>query len=326
MTLLHAVALLLLLVFSSPAHAESLAEINARVGEATAKAFAGCVYLDQSRDYFARFSRDTDATPTENDTVLDGTWQIVIASDADPLVARMATDLADFLARRMALSLPLETLSPEAVARPPVHSIALVDHGGGTPEVAESFTLRVAADQIVLQGVDARGVRDGVVQLVDRMGLRAAPFLARGEETCVPRLPVRLGPMPSGGSYRETAFLGYNAVLSGGGSLHALSRSNANPKLDGAVIIIGGEGFYHCFMRPFDVKKGHTNCARCEALGADRVVANLCNRMARQWILPLHGRDFRRRRRPEATDVFHQAHRRGAALHALLPDDGGPSA
>ena len=368
MTYLRAVALLLLLVLCNPTHAESLAEISARVGVDTDKAFAGCVYLDQSRDYFARFSRDTDATPAENDTVLDGTWRIVIASDADPLVARMATDLADFLARRMALSLPLQALSPEAVATPPVHSIVLVDHGGGKPEVAESFTLRVAADQIVLQGVDARGVRDGVVQLVDRIGLRAAPFLARGEETYAPRLPVRLGPMPSGGSYRETAFLGYNAVLSGGGSLHALSRSDAipelaarrieglpeanlkaaevartyglktygflntrqkfpkddpvlvahpelrgaltwkadgeyvlctehplmqrwidesvegmfrsDPKLDGAVIIIGGEGFYHCFMRPFEVKKGHTNCARCEALGADRVVANLCNRMA----------------------------------------------
>ncbi|MEI6657532.1 MAG: hypothetical protein WCO76_03245, partial [Planctomycetota bacterium] len=231
MTSLRAVALLLLLIRCHPTHAESLAEITARVGADTDKAFAGCVYLDQSRDYFARFSRDTDATPTENDTVLDGTWRIVIASDADPLVARMATDLADFLARRMALSLPLETLSPEAVATPPVHSIVLVDHDGGKPEVAESFTLRVAADQIVLRGVDARGVRDGVVHLVDRIGLRAAPFLARGEETYVPRLPVRLGPVPSGGSCRETAFLGYNAVLSGGGSLHALSRSNAIPEL-----------------------------------------------------------------------------------------------
>ena len=115
MTFLRAVALLLLLVHCNPTHAESLAEIGARVAADTDKAFAGCVYLDQSRDYFARFSRDTDATPTENDTVLDGTWRIVIASDADPLVVRMATDLADFLTRRMALSLSLETLSPELV-------------------------------------------------------------------------------------------------------------------------------------------------------------------------------------------------------------------
>jgi len=52
------------------------------------------------------------------------------------------------------------------------------------------------------------------------------------------------------------------------------------PGLDGAVFIVGGEGFYHCFMRPFGVEKGHTNCARCEALGPDTVVSNLCNELA----------------------------------------------
>lgn len=54
----------------------------------------------------------------------------------------------------------------------------------------------------------------------------------------------------------------------------------AAPTLDGVVLIIGGEGFYHCFMRPFGVEKGHTSCERCEALGADTVVANLCNLLA----------------------------------------------
>ncbi len=54
----------------------------------------------------------------------------------------------------------------------------------------------------------------------------------------------------------------------------------ADPNLDGLVLIIGGEGFYHCFMRPYGVKKGHTNCPRCEALGAETVVANLCNLLA----------------------------------------------
>jgi len=53
-----------------------------------------------------------------------------------------------------------------------------------------------------------------------------------------------------------------------------------DPQLDGMTIIIGGEGFYHCFMRPYGVKKGHTNCERCEPLGAAQVVANLCNLVA----------------------------------------------
>ncbi len=50
--------------------------------------------------------------------------------------------------------------------------------------------------------------------------------------------------------------------------------------LDGALIIIGGEEFQHCFMRPAKAEKGHTNCARCERLGAETVVASLCNGLA----------------------------------------------
>lgn len=52
------------------------------------------------------------------------------------------------------------------------------------------------------------------------------------------------------------------------------------PDLQGIEIIIGGENFYHCFMRPYPQKKGHTNCARCEAIGPDIVVSNLVNNLA----------------------------------------------
>src|SRR5262249_46207396 len=40
------------------------------------------------------------------------------------------------------------------------------------------------------------------------------------------------------------------------------------------------EGFYHCFMRSFGVPKGHSACPRCDALGAETVVADLCNTLA----------------------------------------------
>ena len=52
------------------------------------------------------------------------------------------------------------------------------------------------------------------------------------------------------------------------------------PDLQGIEIIIGGENFYHCFMRPYPQVKGHTNCERCEALGPDVVVSNLVNGLA----------------------------------------------
>lgn len=49
--------------------------------------------------------------------------------------------------------------------------------------------------------------------------------------------------------------------------------------LDGLMFINGGESFYHCFMRSYGTAKGHTNCRRCEPLGAEQVVADLSNRM-----------------------------------------------
>jgi len=50
--------------------------------------------------------------------------------------------------------------------------------------------------------------------------------------------------------------------------------------LDGVMLIVGGEEFYHCFMRPTGCDKGHTNCPRCGPLGAETVVANLANLLA----------------------------------------------
>jgi len=58
------------------------------------------------------------------------------------------------------------------------------------------------------------------------------------------------------------------------------SLLRAAPQLSGVVIIVGGEGFYHCYMRSFGVAKAHSACPRCDALGAEPVVANLCNTIA----------------------------------------------
>ena len=59
-------------------------------------------------------------------------------------------------------------------------------------------------------------------------------------------------------------------------SIEALFRA---APLDGLLFINGGESFYHCFMRSYGTAKGHTNCARCEPLGAETVVANLSNNL-----------------------------------------------
>ena len=333
---------------------ESLPEITARLAKETSTAYDACRFSALSKDYFNRFSRDRDATSRPDETAIDSNWQILLPKRIDPLGRLMATHLQAFLRDRMGVNLPIE--SPEApdLVKPKSPAIVLLDSGGGDPAVKESFTIRVERNRVTVQGDSANGLRDGIVRMVDRIGFREAPILQRGTVTYKPRLRLRLGAVPTGGSYKDVVFFGFNAVLYGGGDLYALSQSNAIPELavrrvpsmleanqtgmkelgkyglkayawlntrekfpkddpvfkahpeirgaltwsadgeytlctshplvrrylkesvqglfkslpelQGVVLIIGGEGFYHCFMRPYGVAKGHTNCPRCEPL------------------------------------------------------------
>ena len=47
------------------------------------------------------------------------------------------------------------------------------------------------------------------------------------------------------------------------------------PALGGVILIIGGESYYHCFMRAGGSAIGHTNCPKCEGKVAEDVIASL---------------------------------------------------
>jgi hypothetical protein len=47
----------------------------------------------------------------------------------------------------------------------------------------------------------------------------------------------------------------------------------ACPELGGLICIIGGESYYHCFMRAADAAIGQTNCPHCRGKNAEEVVA-----------------------------------------------------
>lgn len=51
----------------------------------------------------------------------------------------------------------------------------------------------------------------------------------------------------------------------------------AIPELGGAIILIGGECFHHCFTRPANSKSGETNCPHCRGRDAHLEVAGLVN-------------------------------------------------
>lgn len=346
---------------------ETLAQIQSRLTQEGAAAYAASPFSALSKDYFSRFSRNPRAHPDTSDAAITEAWAIHIGSNADPVSKRMAGHLAEFLEQRMAVPAPVREVAailPDGASQ----TLSLLDDGGGDPAVRESFTLRVAADRITIHGRDPQGLRDGIARIVNLMGLRQAPFLDIREQIYRPRLAVRIGVLPWLGSCRDLIFMGFNTVLLPGASLFELSTSAAIPELaarrnpealaklrrtaeeaatyglktycwvgtakkfpkdepvflnhpeirgpltwqkDGEYImcteqplvrrwlaesvagifrtipglwgmgvIIGGEGFYHCFMRPYGAPNGHTTCPRCEALGPATVVANLINGMA----------------------------------------------
>ncbi|HNT87893.1 MAG TPA: hypothetical protein PKL84_08510, partial [Candidatus Hydrogenedentes bacterium] len=362
-TILYRIGVLLVLTATQePARAETLAEIGARLSAETKAAYEASPFSALSRDYFSRFSRDPDAVASEEECAIDSEWRIVIPAEAAELTRLMAETFVEFMERCMGVSLEItDKILPTESSK----TIAFLETGGGDPDTPDSFTLDVAKEAIVLSGQSVAGLRDGIARLIDRIGMRQAPFLPLGKQVYTPRLRVRLGATPFLGSYRDVVLLGYNTVFAAGGNLHALSTSDAipelaarrveglleggvsaarearrwglktyafidtrqkfpkddpvfeahpdirgaltwkadgeytlctehplvkqflresvegifraDPQLDGLVMIIGGEGFYHCYMRPYGVEKGRTNCPRCDALGAEQVVANLMN-------------------------------------------------
>lgn len=70
------------------------------------------------------------------------------------------------------------------------------------------------------------------------------------------------------------------------GAVAALGKCWANlvedvPSLGALVWIIGGEGFYHCYMRADPRPSGKTNCPRCRKKPPQKTVADFTNQLAR---------------------------------------------
>lgn len=58
------------------------------------------------------------------------------------------------------------------------------------------------------------------------------------------------------------------------------SLFSAAPNVAGAVVIVGGECFFHCFTRPGPSAEGHTSCPCCRSRNASEEVARLANTLA----------------------------------------------
>jgi hypothetical protein len=357
--------------------------------KAACLAYQASPFSELSLDYFARFSRDPQAAPSEKEMAIGKTWCILLSADAKTLTKLMAGHLRDFLNQRMGLNVSIEKRAPEALSKATNETVVLLENGiRDTSTLEESFSITTEPRSILINGKGSIGLRNGIVKLVSIIGLRQSPILELGKQVYEPRVRLRVGEVPWMGSYRDLVFMGYNGVVLSGAeskgsfrpipdpifSIYALSTSEAIPELrtlrnpeafarlnryaegarkydlksyiwlnlrpiftedhpafkahpdirgalmyddhtwyqkpgnfilctesplvrqyvcetvkgifqalpglSGIGVIIGGEEFHHCFMRPYAVEKGHTTCPRCEALGHDAVVANLCNYMA----------------------------------------------
>ena len=210
---------------------ETVHELAGRIWGEGHNAYKASRFSELSRDYFSRFSRDPDARPGPDEIVIDKDWKIVLSSDAGPLAGLMAGHLAEFLKECMGVESTVEELPPDQLRTGVGKVILLMETGGGVQDVPESFTISVDRGLVIVRGRDPAGLRDGVVRLVDRMGLREAPILEVSDQAYRPRLRVRLGTVPFLGSYRDLVFMGFNATWASGGDLYAASTSDAIPEL-----------------------------------------------------------------------------------------------
>ena len=95
---------------------ETLEQVKDRMAVETAEAYRACPYSFSSRDYFARFNRDPDASPGAADVALGPEWRLVVPAGASPLAMTMTTHLSEFLSQRMGMDLPVEAVARQGIS------------------------------------------------------------------------------------------------------------------------------------------------------------------------------------------------------------------
>ena len=192
------------------------------------KLMQACPYTVLSRDFFSRFSYDPNAKPAGDEFAIDKDWKIILPANVSPLADLMTGHFIEFMAERMNVMLTSEKCTPADFKNKTDKVILFIDSEGGDPNTEESFTITSKPGQIKVAGHDPAGLRDGIVKLVDMIGFRQAPILKAHQQVYKPRIPLRIG---QHGSFRDTVFMGYNAVRVSFADITALSDSNAIPEL-----------------------------------------------------------------------------------------------
>ena len=120
-------------------------------------------------------TRDPEAKPQSGEIIIDDSWCIVAAADADYRIINTAIDLQDYF--RVAMQIPLTVKN---AADTKCIELTLDE----TLEKPLSYRLTVEKNKITIAGKDPRGVRFGGVGLEDILNFREAPFISEQNTVC----------------------------------------------------------------------------------------------------------------------------------------------
>ena len=142
--------------------------------------------------------RDASVRPTENDTLVEEGWSILIPKCCSPVLRTAAQDLQDYLLSSMDVSVllrPVDDLGPDA--RNGERCIVLgtqqeLPGAGAGLTTPRSYHLQCAPQRIVVCGRDERGAAQGSYYLEDLMNRREGPLVARQEGIREPLFSPRM--------------------------------------------------------------------------------------------------------------------------------------
>jgi len=142
--------------------------------------------------------RDASVQPTENDTLVEEGWSILIPSGCSPVLRAAAQDLQDYLLTSMNVSVllrPVDDLSPDAGSGERCIVLgtqrALPGVGAGLT-MPRSYRLLCVPERIVVCGRDERGAAQGSYYLEDLMNRREAPLVSRQDVVREPLFSPRM--------------------------------------------------------------------------------------------------------------------------------------
>ena len=138
---------------------------------------------------------NADYSPKKDEICIDEDWSIVIFDGCGRVLYQAAQDLQDYLMTSLRVSVAVKRRDDLTQLPPKTILVATCEQMGKKWEeeaVPASYRITVAADAMVVCGIDERGCAQGCYQLEERMNTISAPYLASGSIVYAPEFSPRM--------------------------------------------------------------------------------------------------------------------------------------